>query len=358
LFVHGLLSADTIILTPGSPGQLVLSFNGRASTFAADEVTAVRVRSHAGDDVLDAFQAAVPVYAFGGSGSDILQGGAGNDTLDGGEGLDRLSGGPGVNQLSGGSGIDEVFEAATGAFVLTNTQLTVSTSDDRLTSFERVSLTSLGSSTFDVSGWTGTGAITGQGAADLLIVTRNANITLADDGLSTGDGLHLSLDGIEAAVLTGGARNNSLDARAFTGAATLGGGGGNDLLLGGAGADLIDGGDGRDVILGGRGADRLGGDGGEDLIIAGTTAHDSNLAALRAIAAEWSRTDRPYQARVQALRVGGGLNGAFVLDAQTVFGDDQPDDLTGGDGLDWFFARASDDLVLDLTTLEQLTVLA
>jgi hypothetical protein len=51
-----------------------------------------------------------------------------------------------------------------------------------------------------------------------------------------------------------------------------------------------------------------------------------------------------YQARVDHLMSGGGLNGTFRLSASTVFSDGAADTLTGnsGAGLDWFLTDALD----------------
>jgi hypothetical protein len=91
----------------------------------------------------------------------------------------------------------------------------------------------------------------------------------------------------------------------------------------------------------------LHGNGGDDILIGGTTDHDSNLAALNAIMAEWGRTDLPgtaqqqYNARVDHLRLGGGLNGDFLLTAATVHDDAASDRLYADARWEWFFALLS-----------------
>ena len=130
----------------------------------------------------------------------------------------------------------------------------------------------------------------------------------------------------------------------------LNGGGGNNVLLGGAGDDLLVGGGGRDLLIGGEGRDLL--IGGDDLLIPGTTAFDANDMALAAITAEWT-SGRSYNDRVANLRgTGSGprANGNFFLTVSgpdaTVFDDDEFDVLTGGSGMDWFFADLSQDIIL------------
>jgi hypothetical protein len=65
--------------------------------------------------------------------------------------------------------------------------------------------------------------------------------------------------------------------------------------------------------------------------------------------AEWSRTDLStksdptgYQARVQHLENGGGLNGSFVLNKTTVTPDAGTQTLTTGGGLDFGLSDSGD----------------
>ncbi len=146
-----------------------------------------------------------------------------------------------------------------------------------------------------------------------------------------------------AAKLDGGAGNDYLK-----------GGRGDDILLGGPGKDLLMGNQGRDLMIGGAGRDRLVGNRDDDILIGGTTAYDADDLALEAIMAEWT-SDRDYATRVDNLRgegAGDRLNEAYYLiaaDAQqpnpaaTVFDDDDRDVMTGGHGLDWFFANFEHD---------------
>jgi Ca2+-binding RTX toxin-like protein len=71
------------------------------------------VRTHAGDDVVDAsgLQAgAIQLTADGGLGGDILIGSAGADVLLGGDGDDVLIGGLGVDVLDGGTGSNIIIQ--------------------------------------------------------------------------------------------------------------------------------------------------------------------------------------------------------------------------------------------------------
>jgi hypothetical protein len=151
-------------------------------------------------------------------------------------------------------------------------------------------------------------------------------------------------------VLFGGDGDDTLDAGAVTGPTVLSGGAGNDILGGGSG---------RNVLLGGAGADELHGGGDDDLLVGAASSHDANLAALLSIMAEWGRADADYATRVGHLdgSLAGGLNGTSLLNPQTVTDDDASDSLFGDDGVDWFFALASSDVVNDLEEGEIVTAL-
>ena len=98
----------------------------------------------------------------------------------------------------------------------------------------------------------------GLGGLDTLQSTSHSDLTLTDTALTSGTGLAISFDGIEAAALTGDDGNNTLDASSFTlGPVTLSGAGGDDVLKGGSGNDVLTGGDGADTLDGGLGADTV-----------------------------------------------------------------------------------------------------
>jgi Ca2+-binding RTX toxin-like protein len=132
------------------------------------------------------------------------------------------------------------------------------------------------------------------------------------------------------------------------------GGSGSDVLVGNDAANVLIGGAGRNLLIGGRGGDTLNDPKapalGEDLLIGGATVFDSNTKSLAAVEREWARPTLPgtalqqYQARVDHLMTGGGLNDIFRLSAATVFADGAADLLTGnsGAGLDFFAPDALD----------------
>jgi Ca2+-binding RTX toxin-like protein len=155
------------------------------------------------------------------------------------------------------------------------------------------------------------------------------------------------------AILFGGAGNDTL---------SVAGSSATNVLVGGTGNNLLVGGSGRDILIGGGGASTLQAGSGGDLLIGGSTIYGLNPVALLALAAEWGRTDRSYQQRIGDLsgNSSGGLNGAYVLDSQTVLRDAALSKLCGGTGPDWFWfgdsAQAIDQIFNyannDVVTLE------
>jgi Ca2+-binding RTX toxin-like protein len=130
---------------------------------------------------------------------------------------------------------------------------------------------------------------------------------------------------------------------AMTTPAMLSGGDGNDVLVSGAGNDLLLGGNGddvltadggNDVLVGGDGRDALSGMTGDDVLIAGQALGGISQQGLRTLGAEWvaSRTTTAQEA----------------ADVDKVVTDDDADVLSGGAGNDWFIINLGDK-VMDFT---------
>ncbi len=151
--------------------------------------------------------------------------------------------------------------------------------------------------------------IYGQGGNDQIMVANNVTVP---------------------AFIFGGAGNDVIKA-----------GGGATVAVGGAGRDTLIGGTGPSILIGGGGRDELKAGAGAAILIAGITKFDANLAALKALSAEWARTDETFAQKVAHLNGGatGGKNGAFVLDTTTVHHSGGPSELIGTSATDWFFAH-------------------
>jgi Ca2+-binding RTX toxin-like protein len=151
-------------------------------------------------------------------------------------------------------------------------------------------------------------------------------------------------------VYTQGGNDNVVIAPEVTVPAFVFAGNGNDTLQGGSAPTVLVGGSGRDslrsgtgdsILIGGAGNNLLVGASGSDLLIGGRTLFDANLDALKALLTEWTRTDAIYSQKVSDLTgVTVGENGAYLLNASTVFDDGSADQLIGAPGgLNLYFAR-------------------
>ncbi len=273
----------------------------------------------------------------------------------------------GTCTLSGGNGTDTLSVTRNANMTLTNTALTAASYGTlTLSGLEVAALTGgVGDNSFTVSGWNGTGTLTGGGGTDTVVAIRNANFTLSDTQLVASNGLTMTLAELHAANLTGGASNNTLTADGFTlGNVTLSGGAGNDSLVGGSGDDSLDGGNGNDSLVGNAGNDMLnGGAGNGDLVIAaGATTFVLSNTALSGVGTDslmqielarltTANTNSSIDARQfsgQTTLTGGNGNdtiwGGHVADS--ILGGDGDDVLLGGDGNDSILGGADNDIIL------------
>lgn len=125
-----------------------------------------------------------------------------------------------------------------------------------------------------------------------------------------------------------------------TGDDKLNGGAGRNVIDGGPGEDHLTGGNGHDILIGGDGEDKLEGQSGRDVLVGGKSSYDNNLLywrALDSLLTRWNAAPS-YTAGITELRT-PTLSTASRLSAwDTVFADDDEDDLNGGAELDWYFA--------------------
>jgi Ca2+-binding RTX toxin-like protein len=171
-----------------------------------------------------------------------------------------------------------------------------------------------------------------------VVFAHFANLTggSGNDSFAFADGASIS------GAINGGGGTNALDYSAFSAAhpVVVNLGTGTDTLAGGAGDDTLTGTGGNNLLIGGTGTDTMTGSGGGDILIAGYTSWDANYTALRGILAEWTSAD-PLADRVGDISgppAGGSYrNGAFYLNAGTVFSDGSQDKLSASGGSDWYF---------------------
>lgn len=263
---------------------------------------------------------------FGGDGDDTLDGGAGNDTIYGEGGDDLIYEGSNSNnpgEIYGGDGNDTIYGGTGGGSDL----LVGDSGDDLIVDLSSGSISfdtlqgGTGSDTLDagfgddlVHGGDdadvivlkddfGNDTITGgeggtdSDTIDLTALTGSVTVTYSSDELGTiTDGTFTAdFSEIEKFLLTdyndivvaNTATSVGIDVDAGAGQDTIeGSNGGNDTIVGGAGADSLRGWEGDDLIDGGSGDDLLQGDDGSDTLIGGTgddyislwTGNDSVLA--------------------------------------------------------------------------------
>ncbi|HSC96389.1 MAG TPA: LEPR-XLL domain-containing protein, partial [Burkholderiales bacterium] len=156
-----------------------------------------------------------------------LSGGAGDNTF-------TVDGWSGAGSLNGAGGSDTVEAAKDRDFVLTDTSLSATDGVNlTLSSIETANLTGgAGNNTFTVTGWTGTGALDGgsqAGGSDVVVLAKDADMTLSDDLLTATGGPTMDLANIERAELTGGAGDNTFTVSNWTATVQLSGQGGDDV---------------------------------------------------------------------------------------------------------------------------------
>jgi Ca2+-binding RTX toxin-like protein len=222
-----------------------------------------------GDDRLRVLQLGdeelnIPVSTSGGAGADDLEGGAGNDVLDAGSGDDILSGcdeveGDGNDRLLGGDGDDELVGCD---------------GDDYLDGGAGDDQFDFGGFSRDVDG----GAdryIGGTGEDRFSYFSRNEPVKISLDGVAN-DGSAGEGDNIGADIETiGGGWGDDVivgsNAPEFLygdlGSDDIDGGGGNDTVKGNEGVDQVDGGAGNDMVDGGCHGDTIIGGSGVDEMI-------------------------------------------------------------------------------------------
>lgn len=219
VYIHGQDTADSIVIDSNHR----VNFNSSLYTYVASDVTAFRVRAHAGDDSVNGSTAVKTISIYAAEGDDVLTGGTLADTLRGGPGSDRLIGGRGNDSLDGGQDSDVYIVIGTGSG--TDVLLDSGTlGNDRLEAGAINTTIVLGTRWSMAT--TGLESITSAGFSGLQLVgsTGIDNLSLAGQTVS---GVSI-IDG-------------------YAGADQFVGSDGDDAIRGAAGDDVIDGGLGTDT---------------------------------------------------------------------------------------------------------------
>jgi Ca2+-binding RTX toxin-like protein len=247
-----LVNVETIALVAGHSYNLTTD----DATVAAGKTLAIGALALGAGDQL----------TFDGSaetdGSFIIRAGAGNDVLTAGASADVFRLKAGGNDTAHGGGGDDMFYFR-GAF-------TAADHVDGGTGVDRVSLNGdySGGVTFNATTLTNVEKITLSAGHSYALTLNDANVAagqnLAINGSALGTGDHFNFDG----------------SAETDGTFTILGGGGDDILTGGAGKDVILAGDGTNTITGGGGQDILTGGSGPDTFVynnvsdSSSTTHD------------------------------------------------------------------------------------
>ncbi|MBU3972136.1 MAG: M10 family metallopeptidase C-terminal domain-containing protein [Alphaproteobacteria bacterium] len=255
----------------GGGARLAYGSEANNAIVALGILAAVTFEGRGGDDLL-----------IGGSGADSLLGGDGNDTVSGADGNDTIEGGLGADNLSGGLGADwihgddgnDVISGDGGSDILFGDG-----GDDAFL--------------FAVGEPGGATQVYGGDGTDTIILRGGgASIDLTVNGGSAG-GVAISTNLIEniqfdgsvdsgggARLGIGSAGANAIVALGILASVTFEGRGGDDLLVGGEGADSLSGGNDDDIIKGNGGNDAIDGGSGTDIVELRGLAADYTITAI------------------------------------------------------------------------------
>jgi len=297
-----------------------------ADVVAGDNARATIMLGELRNLVTTAFESPQGATPSGSSDDDVITTGDGEDLVLGGNGSDWIDTSDSGNTDSSFAG-DRVIGDNGGAYLFATHPYDIYTTNPLLVDDAVQSDFIRGGAGSDLLiGGNGDDSVFGEEGSD-VILGDNARLLLFDGEVIPDTGIQLFGDTI----------------------------GGDDILVGGKGTDLIHGQFGNDLLIGGEGADVLRGNDGNDLLIGSLTIFDDNQASLNTIVTVWN-SDDDYTTRVNMIRTGSGpiLNGVKLEANTTVLDDGIRDDLAGGEGRDWFFAHGEMDHLKDRKSDEEL----
>jgi Ca2+-binding RTX toxin-like protein len=314
--VNGTNGDDTFGAAGDAGGVNVFGLQAAVNIFSPEQANdRLTLNALGGNDVVDATSLeadGIQLTMNGGLGADVFLGSEGNDLINGGDGNDLALMGAGDDTfvwnpgddndiLEGQDGFDSMlFNGANAAETID-----ISANGGRVIFFRNVAnvvmdLNDVEGIDFNALGGADTIVVNDLSGTDVvelnLNLTEAANVAGADTvivqgtngddvALVVGDAAGVSVLGLAAQVnITGAeAANDRLTVNALAGddvveasglaagaiQLTADGGAGDDVLVGGDGADVLTGGAGDDVLIGGLGLDVLDGGDGDDIEIQG-----------------------------------------------------------------------------------------
>jgi hypothetical protein len=108
LLITGTAAGDSIVVSPGSAGALVVVFNGVSTIITQPSGRIIVIGGNGDDNIQIAGAITNPVWLYGEAGNDRLNAGNGGSLLIGGTGDDHLLGGGGRDVMIGGEGADRL----------------------------------------------------------------------------------------------------------------------------------------------------------------------------------------------------------------------------------------------------------
>ena len=236
-----IVNGANLVINQGQPDQEFITVSAVSTT----SFTATIAQAHAANftigDIADTYTLglsgvpSVTMNAASTTNNFTLEGWTGNATLNGHGTTNTMYSSP----PSGVGGV---------SYVLSNSSLEVTGSVSQTITLNDIQTADLtgsgnGANSFNVSSWTGNGALSGQDDNNTLIATDDvANFTLSDTLFRrTGYGA-IDLSGIQFADLTGGSSANTFTVNNWSGNATLDGRTGNNtfnLTLTGTGTGIV-----------------------------------------------------------------------------------------------------------------------
>ena len=211
LTLSGITSAKLTDTSAGGKTFTVTGWTGSGSlTGTADTVTASKSADYTLTNALLSSTDGMSLGLNGITTANLTATGSGHNFT--------VSGWTGTGSLTGAAAA--VTDAASGGFTLTNTSLIAPNTTMTLSGITTANLTDTGSgNTFTVSGWTHGGTL--AGTADTVTASKSANYTLTNSSLSSSDGMSLSLSGITTANLTATGSGHSFTVSGWTGSGSL-----------------------------------------------------------------------------------------------------------------------------------------